>query len=360
MQTISQAKITEVQWLDDQQLVAIDHPDLYPGGGGQLPDKATITTSIGSFPIHETIFVGEKHFWKIASPVKLGLEDITIHIDPLWRLELSQQHTAQHILSAHAKKLYDWESTGFTIFAENSKIEFLTEVDPVDACEKLENAVLDRITHDLPVSIHQAESTQGLRKGQDYEHLRVVEIEGLDRCGCGGTHVSKSSHIGAFSILKWERKNKASIRITFAAGLRLGKLAKKYTTWEYELRKKLTGEVEERIDDLLTQTQQQSKNEKKWLHILSEYLPITSHWTVMRDLPVQMDAIRYLANVIHQGRGNALLISEDKQFIIAGPNAEKLMQVLRSHGAKGGGKNLINGTMDSTLSQQVEKLIEKL
>jgi alanyl-tRNA synthetase len=360
MQTISQAKITEVQWLEDQQLVAIDHPDLYPGGGGQLPDKATITTSMGSFPIHETTLVGEKYFWKIISPVKLRLEDITIHIDPLWRLELSQQHTAQHILSAHAKNLYAWESTGFTIFAENSKIEFLTETDSDDACKNLENAVLDSIVQDLPVSIHQDTYPQDLRKGKEHENLRIIEIEGLDRCGCGGTHVSKSSHIGAFSILKWERKNKASIRITFAAGLRLGKLAKRYTSWEHELRKKLTGDVDERIEDLLTLTQEQSKNEKKWIYILSQYLPITSHWTVMRDLPVRMDAIRYLANVIHQEGGNALLISEDKQFIITGQNAEKLMQILRSNGAKGGGKNLINGTMDSTLSEKVEKLIEKL
>jgi alanyl-tRNA synthetase len=360
MHAISNGKITEVRFIEDQQFITIDHPDLYPGGGGQLPDKATITTSTGSFPIAETLLLDEKYFWKIASSTKLATEEIKVCIDPQWRLEMSQQHTAQHILSAFAKSFYSWESTGFAIFEENSKIEFLTETDLENACPKLESAVLECISNDLPISIYQSTNPQNLRKAQEHENLRIVEIEGLDRCGCGGTHVSKTSYIGAFSILKWERKNKASLRVTFAAGLRLGKLAKRYSDWEQDLRKKLTGDVDERIDDLLHQLQQNSKNEKKWIQLLAQHLPVTQNWTIIRDLPIRMDAIRLLANTIHQQGGRALLLSEDKQFIIAGPNSEQLMDLLRSHGAKGGGKNLINGTMDSALSQQLESLIETL
>jgi alanyl-tRNA synthetase len=360
MQTVSNGKITEVRCMEDQQLIAIEHPDLYPGGGGQLPDKAIITTSIGSFSIAETILLDEKHFWKITTPAKLCAEDIKVCIDPLWRLEMSQQHTAQHILSAFAQNLYSWESTGFAIFEENSKIEFLTESDPENACHELENAVIECMLNDLPITTYQSTNSQNLRKAQEHENLRIVEIEGLDRCGCGGTHLTKTSQLGAFSILKWERKNKASLRVTFAAGLRLGRLAKRYTVWEQDLRKKLTGDVDERIDDLLCQIHQNSKNEKKWVQLLAQHLPNTQDWTIIRDLPIRMDAIRYLANSLHQGGGSAILLSEDYQFIIAGPNSEKLMKLLRSHGAKGGGKNIINGTMDATLAQQLEALIETL
>ncbi len=361
MQTDTKGEITDVRFIEGQQLIAIKNDKLYPGGGGQPPDKASIITSAGTFLIHETLLVEDQSYWKIESLEPLTPEPIQITIDPLWRWEVSQQHTAQHLLSGLALQRYGWESTGFTIFDSYSKIEFLTEENNPHAWHKLEHAVQDSIARDLPVTIHENEPARDLRKLSAHdESIRVVEIDGIDRCGCGGTHVERTSHIGGFSILHWERKNKASVRITFAAGIRLGKIAQQYTQWEHQLKKKLTGEVSERIDDLLGQIQACLKNEKKWIQQIAPHIPARSSWTILRDLPSIMPSLRLLANIIQQNGGKVLLMSEDNQFVLAGDGSTEFFKLLKSHGAKGGGNNMINGTLPPSLSDNIDALIEKL
>lgn len=361
MQTDIHGEITEVRFIEGQQWVALKNDRLYPGGGGQPPDKATIITSKGTFPIHETLLVEGRPFWKIDASDPLPLEPVQISMDTLWRWEVSQQHTAQHLLSGLAMQYYRWESTGFTIFEDISKIELLTEENNAHAWSKLEQAVQSFITKDLQVNIHENSSAVELRKPTLHEDAtRVVEIEGVDRCGCGGTHVERTSHVGGFSILHWERKNKASIRITFAAGIRLGKIAQQYTQWEHQLKKKLTGEVDERIDDLLSQAQAHLKNEKKWIQQIASHIPPSTSWMVLQDLPSIMPSLRLLANTIQQNGGKVLLISEDGQFVLAGEGSSELFDLLKSHGAKGGGKNMINGTLEPQLANRIDTLIEKL
>jgi alanyl-tRNA synthetase len=49
--------------------------------------------------------------------------------------------------------------------------------------------------------------------------LRVVEIEGLDRSACGGTHVRNTGELGPVLLRKWERA-KGHLRVEFLAGWR--------------------------------------------------------------------------------------------------------------------------------------------
>jgi misacylated tRNA(Ala) deacylase len=43
--------------------------------------------------------------------------------------------------------------------------------------------------------------------------VRVVEIQGFDAQACGGTHVSATSAVGRFSILRTENKGKINKRL---------------------------------------------------------------------------------------------------------------------------------------------------
>jgi misacylated tRNA(Ala) deacylase len=43
--------------------------------------------------------------------------------------------------------------------------------------------------------------------------VRVVEIQGFDAQACGGTHVSTTSDVGRFSILRTENKGKINKRL---------------------------------------------------------------------------------------------------------------------------------------------------
>jgi len=59
----------------------------------------------------------------------------------------------------------------------------------------------------IPVRVYVSEEANNeLRKSSSYEHPRIVEIEGIDKCACGGTHVTNTGLIGGFAILKVEEE----------------------------------------------------------------------------------------------------------------------------------------------------------
>ncbi len=72
----------------------------------------------------------------------------------------------------------------------------------------------------MSVSFEDASAAAGLRKPSEREGtLRIVNIEGLDRSACGGTHVRATGEIGPVLIRKLERVH-GNLRIEFLCGLR--------------------------------------------------------------------------------------------------------------------------------------------
>ncbi|MFI5246472.1 MAG: DHHA1 domain-containing protein, partial [Gemmatimonadales bacterium] len=70
------------------------------------------------------------------------------------------------------------------------------------------------------VTFEDAAGAKGLRKAVDRAgELRIVEIEGLDRSACGGTHVSGTGEIGPVIVRRIE-KYKQSTRVEFLCGWR--------------------------------------------------------------------------------------------------------------------------------------------
>ena len=45
--------------------------------------------------------------------------------------------------------------------------------------------------------------------------LRIIDIDGIDRQACGGTHLSNTAQSGPFRITKVESKGKRNRRIRF-------------------------------------------------------------------------------------------------------------------------------------------------
>jgi misacylated tRNA(Ala) deacylase len=50
----------------------------------------------------------------------------------------------------------------------------------------------------------------------DRDMIRVVEIEGVDRQACGGTHVKNTGEVGRIKMIKAENKGKANRRVYFS------------------------------------------------------------------------------------------------------------------------------------------------
>jgi misacylated tRNA(Ala) deacylase len=52
--------------------------------------------------------------------------------------------------------------------------------------------------------------------------IRIVEIKGLDRQACGGTHLASTGRSGAIKILKIDNKGRSNRRIKIGLADRIG------------------------------------------------------------------------------------------------------------------------------------------
>jgi alanyl-tRNA synthetase len=100
----------------------------------------------------------------------------------------------------------------------------------IDEVEKAANAI---VWEARPVQIvfEDAESVEGLRKASARAGtLRVIEISGLDRSACGGTHVRSTAELGPIQVLRSE-KIRGNVRVEFVCGGR----ALRYSKQEHRM-----------------------------------------------------------------------------------------------------------------------------
>jgi len=195
---------------------------LYPEGGGQPADHGRI----GGARIRDVQRVGGVVIHTANRRVELG--PTRVEVDWSRRFDHMQQHTAQHLLTAVAQDRYGWATTSFHLYEDRCDIE--VDVAAVGSSEilALEAAVNAEIRAARPVGMRVVDRTQfaelevrtrGLP--DDVEQIRLVEIEGLDRNTCGGTHVRNTSQIGRIQLLGAE-KLRGGTRLFFIAGDRIG------------------------------------------------------------------------------------------------------------------------------------------
>jgi alanyl-tRNA synthetase len=104
-------------------------------------------------------------------------------------------------------------------------------------------------------SFEDATQATGLRKESDREGtLRIVNIDGLDRSACGGTHVRATGEIGGILIRKVERVRK-SARVEFVCGLRAVRRARA----DYEALARIAGALSAAPDDVPSLVSAQSE-----------------------------------------------------------------------------------------------------
>jgi alanyl-tRNA synthetase len=205
-----------VERSEDGCTVYLDRTAFYPTSGGQPFDLGLIA----AVPVIDVIDEGERVAHRIAAPLGTGPVDCTI--DWTRRFDHMQQHTGQHLLSAVFDDLFGLKTVSFHLGAASSTIDLEGgSVEPV-TLDKAERRANEIVFENRPVTVlfESASEAQGLRKATDREGtLRIVNIEGLDRCGCGGTHVRATGEIGPILLRKLDKVRQTS-RVEFLCGLR--------------------------------------------------------------------------------------------------------------------------------------------
>ena len=152
-----------------------------------------------------------------------------VRVDAEHRSRVAQLHTDSHVLNAI---VYDrWPGTlvtGAQINADGTgRMDFdLSEVDN-DALRGLDAAVNDVIgggaeVRAVYVDAGDAATVAGLVRSLSVAppptpdgRLRIIEIDGVDRQACGGTHLSNTAQSAPFRITKVESKGKRNRRVRF-------------------------------------------------------------------------------------------------------------------------------------------------
>ncbi|MFX0041874.1 MAG: alanine--tRNA ligase [Candidatus Hodarchaeota archaeon] len=259
-ETINEAKVLKI--ID--KMVVLDKTVAYPTSGGQLHDIGTINGQKfsdafkqGNYTIH---VLDDKPNFNEGDIVK-------VEVDKEWRTQLSQHHTATHIVNAAArevlgshvnqagaKKDFAYSSLDITHYEQIPR-------DKLNKIEKIANEIVDKsINLNLNfIPRSEAEKKYGMIIYQGGavpgKNLRIVEVPGVDVEACGGTHLNNTSETGYIHITKSQKIQDGIVRLTFVAGEATNKLKEKHKRILNELkdilevdRNQLPGRVKELLE----------------------------------------------------------------------------------------------------------------
>lgn len=218
--------------------VILNKTVFFPESGGQLCDVGTID-DVKVLHVSER---GEDIVHLCQEKLEIG-RMVVVEIDSGVRLDHSQQHTAEHILSHALWKLFGAKNIGFHMTEEVVTIDLNIEL-TAEQCFQAEDFANTQIYQDKPVHIiyRDREDLDDLdvRKVTDkvQGRLRIVVVEDGDVCTCCGTHTDTTGCVGLIRILKVER-HRGGTRLEFIAGRK----ALLDARWRTEILRKLVNKL---------------------------------------------------------------------------------------------------------------------
>jgi len=268
-ETSNDAKVLRI--IDN--MVILDQSVAYPTSGGQDHDIGKINGEKFNDVIKQRNFI--IHILEEKPKFKVG-DTVRVELDKSWRTQLSQHHTATHIVNAAARKILGnhINQAGARKTLKNSHLD-ITHYEQIPRemiieIEKEANKIVSKAI-DLNLSFiprTEAEQKYGMAIYQGGavpgKNLRIVEIPGVDVEACGGTHLNNTSETGYIQITKSQKIQDGTVRLTFTAGKATDKLKEKYAEILGEL-KAILGVDRKHLLNRVTELLEKWKNINKAL-----------------------------------------------------------------------------------------------
>jgi len=211
--------------------VRLARSPFHPGGGGQLADRGTLRWAGGALQV--TGFSSEPDgIWHLFDGDAAPDGDVVAHVDGPFRHLMSELHTVSHIVNALVFQQFGGALvTGVQMNADGSfRMDFdLPEADN-ERLKALEPDINAAIRQDYPVRPvylprAEAEAEPGLLRSkavapppQEDGMVRIIDIVGLDRQACGGTHLASTGLSRPARILKIDNKGRQNRRLRVGLG----------------------------------------------------------------------------------------------------------------------------------------------
>lgn len=206
--------------------VVLERTPFYPGGGGQLPDRGLLRWTGGEASVVGFESSGGALWHVLAEAVEVS-GAVEAAVDPAFRAMMAQLHTGTHILNALVfQRFHGALVTGAQMNDDGTaRMDFDLPGADNDTLRALEPALNDVIRQDLPVRysyvpLVDAALEPGLLRSRSVAPppgadgtVRIVEIVGLDRQACGGTHLPSTGCSRSLQVLKIDNKGRHNRRV---------------------------------------------------------------------------------------------------------------------------------------------------
>ncbi|APD09501.1 MULTISPECIES: alanyl-tRNA editing protein [Thermus] len=324
----------------------------YPESGGQPSDTGVLRGAFGEVRVlgayEETKAFGDV-VHVLAHPVPQGAS-VEGEIDWERRFRHMQRHTAQHILSQALLRAGGYHTIAVSLDSAVCTVDLEEEAEEekIRQAEALANFA---VYADYPVEaffVSEGELAQyPLRRPPKVQgQVRLVRIGDFDLAACGGTHLKTSAQAGPIKVLKWERY-KGGSRVYFMAGWEaledyhakhalLARLALSFSTNPLDVEKPI-----QKLQEELYALKGENLTLKEAL--VEALLPkALEERAILVPAPVLGELAKKLLSWSDQ---TFLLLSPEGRFALLGPKRMEVLESLKALGAKGGGKEVVQGAL---------------
>jgi len=206
--------------------VVLAQTPFHPGGGGQLADRGVVRWHDGEAAVTGFELIDGQLWHRLAAPIEAS-GGVQVVVDSPFRTMMTELHTGTHVLNALVYQRFEGALvTGAQLNEDGTaRMDFdLPEADN-DRLRALEAPMNDAIRQDLPlrfayVPLAEAAAQPGLLRSKSVTPppdedgtVRIVEIVGLDRQACGGTHLASTGASRPVRILKIDNKGRHNRRV---------------------------------------------------------------------------------------------------------------------------------------------------
>jgi alanyl-tRNA synthetase len=193
-------------------LAKLEESPFYAEGGGQVSDSGVVETPSGRARVVDVYRLGEDQALALE-PVEGDIgegEPVTAKVERAARLATMRNHTATHLLHAALRERLGKHVRQAGSYVGPDKLRFdFTHGERLshDDLSVVESTVSDWIASNRAVRAIETTKDEAVRLGamalfgEKYgDWVRMIDIEGVSRELCGGTHVAGTSELGLFDV----------------------------------------------------------------------------------------------------------------------------------------------------------------
>lgn len=281
--------------------VALDSTAFFPGGGGQPADTGTI----GDCRVNDVRIKNGIIYHCTDKSFRSG-EMVSGKIDWEKRFRRMQNHSGEHIICGIINSIYGFDNVGFHMGSEDITCDIDGVIDKkgLERVEYEANCAVYKnveITSEFP-SAEQLSAMKYRSKRELTEAVRIVSIDGYDRCACCAVHAAKTGEIGIIKILD---------AVNYKGGMRIHMLCGFDALEDYKARYFSTSEIAKELsvkdgsvynavlkvkNELNECRYKLSKCKSELVRFKADKLPKGQKNICIFDSELDRDAVREMAN----------------------------------------------------------------